>query len=291
MSAPAAIDLEVIDELTGGLVGTFDVLCPLCGPLRLSPAKQRPKLRIYRVNEGFAGFHCVRCGEHGYVRDRSAPRPDPEVLARARFEAAERERIAAAERLSKARWLWSQRCAIRGSIAETYLREARGYCGPLQAMLGFLPARGEYPPAMIAAFGVPTEPVPGTLHIRDADVCGIHITRLAPDGSGKAGGDTNKIMIGRSLGSPIVLAPTNDLLGLAITEGIEDALTVHQGTGLGAWAAGSASRMPALSAAVPSYIEAVTIYAHADDAGQGGALMLAQALADRAEVLVEGLHQ
>ena len=42
---------------------------------------------------------------------------------------------------------------------------------------------------------------------------------------------------------------------LAITEGIEDRLTVHEATGLGAWAAGSASRMPALAYVLPGYIE------------------------------------
>lgn len=41
-------------------------------------------------------------------------------------------------------------------------------------------------------------------------------------------------MIGRSKGAPIVLAPLNDLLGLIVTEGIEDALSAHQATGLGA---------------------------------------------------------
>jgi hypothetical protein len=43
-------------------------------------------------------------------------------------------------------------------------------------------------------------------------------------------------MIGRSIGFPIVLAPVNDGLGLSITEGIEDALSLHQATGLPQWA-------------------------------------------------------
>ena len=62
---------------------------------------------------------------------------------------------------------------------------------------------------------------------------GVHITRLAADGSGKAGTDRDKFMRGLARGSPIVLAPPNDLLGLAITEGIEDALSVYAATGLG----------------------------------------------------------
>jgi hypothetical protein len=86
------------------------------------------------------------------------------------------------------------------------------------------------------------------------------------------------------------VAPPNDLLGLAITEGIEDALTAHEGTGLGTWAAGSATNMPVLAKTVPEYIEAVTIYAHADKGGREGALRLAAALSRRGvEVFVEGL--
>jgi Toprim domain len=81
-----------------------------------------------------------------------------------------------------------------------------------------------------------------------------------------------------------------DLLGLAITEGIEDALSAHEATGLGAWAAGAAGFMPVLAAAVPSYIEAVTVYAHEDKAGQAGAHELAEALDHRGiEIRLEGL--
>ena len=60
----------------------------------------------------------------------------------------------------------------------------------------------------------------------------IHLTRLNPDGSKLS--EKPKIMIGQSArGFPIVVAPPNDLLGLAITEGIEDALAIHEATGLG----------------------------------------------------------
>ena len=74
-----------------------------------------------------------------------------------------------------------------------------------------------------------------------------------------------KITIGRgSSGFPIVVAPLNDGLGLAITEGAEDALSVHAATGLGAWASGGSGRMPALAVAVPAFVEAVTIFQHPD---------------------------
>jgi hypothetical protein len=203
------------------------------------------------------------------------------ALECARADAAERERVYRVERLGKARWLWSQRQPIGGSIAETYLREARGYGGPLPATLAFLPSRGDYPHAMIAAFGFAHEVEPGAIAITDAAVTGVHITRLLPDGSDRERGDRGKIMIGRSVGSPIVLAPPNDLMGLSIAEGIEDALSAHDATGLGAWAAGCASRTPALAAAVPTYIDCVTVVADDDAEGRRHAAELAARLQAR----------
>lgn len=271
------LDLKIIDNLTTGRVGTFDMACPLCGPRRRSKANQRkPVLRIWRIEPSFASFHCVRCGERGYVRNGRSARLDPLALERARAEVAQRERAAAGERLSKARWLWSQRRPLNGSIAETYLREARGYSGPLPATLGFLPARGEHGPAMIAAFGLPTEPEPGTLHIANDAVRGVHLTKLKPDGSCKAGTDADKIMVGMSAGWPIVLAPANNIGGLAIAEGIEDALSMHAATGLGAWAAGSASRLPALGSVLPAYVEFVSVVADSDRDGRRHAAELAK---------------
>src|SRR5215472_4089238 len=106
------IDLATIDKLAPD-TGVIDVACPLCGPERRSPLNRRRKvLRVWRVEPGFATFHCARCGEGGYVRDDYS-RPQIERteferrLAVARAEAAERERSSVAGRLSKARWLWS----------------------------------------------------------------------------------------------------------------------------------------------------------------------------------------
>ena len=195
-----------------------------------------------------------------------------------------------ADRVRLARRLWGPRQPTAGTPAERYLRDCRGYAGPIPSTVAYMPARGEHVHAMIAAFGIANEPEPSLLAITDGAVRAVHLTRLAPDGRGKAEIENPKIAVGRPCGSPIVLAPPNDLLGLAITEGIEDALSVHEATGLGAWAAGSASFLPSLADAVPDYIECVTIYAHPDKAGQNGARGLAETLARRnIEVLVEGL--
>jgi hypothetical protein len=285
------IGFDLIDQLTGGKLGIFDLPCPACSPHRSTPANRRKKVfRIWRIEPNFATYFCVHCGEHGHVRDRDGVGPDPDKLAKAHALAAEQGRIHKEKRLSKARWLWSVRVPPEGTIVETYLREARRYGGPLHSTFGLLPARDEYPPAMIAAIGLAAEPKPGELVIESDAVKGVHITRLLPDGSDRERGDKAKIMIGNSIGWPIVLAPPNNLLGLVITEGIEDSLAVHEATGLGAWAAGGAMRMPALAAVMPSYIECVTIYAHRDNDGRRGAIELARALDQRGvEVFMEGL--
>jgi hypothetical protein len=179
-----------------------------------------------------------------------------------------------------ARWLWQRSRPIQGSIAELYLRCERGISCPLPSTLRFLPANDKYPPSMIAPFVIPDEPEPGKLAVNTDHVEAVHITRLTPDGR-KHSDEPNKIMLGSAPGVPIVVAPMNDLLGLAITEGIEDALSVHQAFGLGAWAAGTAGRMPALAEAVPDYCDCVIIFEDADTAGIKHSMLLAEALNTR----------
>jgi hypothetical protein len=222
----------------------------------------------------------------GLLDDRPAgPLRHPETSSRYRSHR-EYER----QQGEKAAWLWSRSRPIERTPAERYLRERRSYSGQIPKTLAFLPPRkSEHRPAMIAAYSLVDEPAPGVLG-RPCNVTAVHLTLLQTDGSGKADLEPNKLTVGRPRGRPIVLAPPSDLLGLVIAEGIEDALTAHVATGLGAWAAGSASYMPALANAVPSYVETVTILAHADHAGQNGARRLADALVARPiEVFVEGL--
>jgi phage/plasmid primase-like uncharacterized protein len=185
-----------------------------------------------------------------------------------------------------AAWLWSQRQPIKDTPVAKYLRK-RGYSGRVPATLAYLPERGEHPPAMIAAFGLAREIAPGVI-APARSITGVHLTKLTPDGD-KATVYPVKITIGSSMGQPIVIASPNDLLGMAIAEGIEDGLTIYRATGLGVWVAGTAGRMPALANAVPNYIECVTICQHADDAGRRNATELADLLRLRGmEVFFEG---
>ena len=275
-----ALSFDEAKSLIGRKFGATDAPCPLCGPHRRAANQNKKTLRLWCDDPDFITYHCVHCGEKGWC-STSAPRSTASTLTVAESapiiaEVKQREDDEARKRLKVALGLWRQCRPIAGSAVEVYLRDFRGYMGQLPGTLGFLPARDDYPPAMVAAFGMPHETLPGEIAIRDSAVRGIHLTRLASSGYGKAGTDTDKIMIGRSIGFPIVLAPVNDLLGLSISEGIEDALSMHQATGLGAWAAGSASRLPALAENIPGYVEMVTIGADDDADGMKFADQLGQ---------------
>jgi hypothetical protein len=283
------LNLKMIDELTAGKLGVHDTPCPLCSPTRKPANRRKRVLRIWHLDPGFAGYYCAHCLELGYTSDGVAGHLDPAKLAKARAEARQFAAKAAAARRGIAQWLWSRRLSIVGSPVERYLREVRAYRGPFPPTLGFLPARGGYAPAMIAAFGMPAEPQPGVLGV-PCGINAVHLTKLRADGSDKADVEEPKIIIASPAGRPIVLASPNDLLGLAITEGIEDGLTAHQAIGLGTWVAGSASIMPALAATIPDYIETVTIFAHSDKNGEDGAHKLALALSRRGiEIRLEGI--
>jgi hypothetical protein len=268
-------------SLMSGRFGHADAPCPACGPQRRSATNQKRRtMRLWCASLSFITYHCARCGEHGFVSGSdtsTAKRMSSEEVEKIRADIAKRD---AARRLI-ALGLWRRRKPIANSPVEFYLRNARCYRDRFPATIGFLPASGDFSPAMIAAIGIAHETAPGDIGIADQDLRGVHITSLVEDGSTKAGSGRDKIMIGHSIGSPIVLAPPNDLLGLAITEGIENGLSVHEATGLGVWAAGCASRMPALVEAVPAYINCITIVADGDDTGCDNAQKLADALANR----------
>jgi hypothetical protein len=248
---------------------------------------KRPSLA---VRDGDNGRVLVRCHTGCDQRDvidalkaldlwetpeRSAPyRPRPRPAAKPETD-----------NRAKARWLWQRSQPIQGTLAEIYLRRERGISCPLPATLRFLPGNDRYPPAMIAPFVIPHEYEPGKLSVSGNQIDAIHITRLTSDGR-KHPDEPNKKMLASPRGLPIVLAPMNDLLGLAVTEGIEDALSVHQATGLGAWTAGSAPRLPALAEAVPAYTDLVTIVADADTTGTNYSAQLAELL-DARNIAVE----
>jgi hypothetical protein len=273
-----------IDNITSGRIGTFDVACPACGPGWQSARKRTKKvMRIWRVEPGFATYFCARCEIGGYARDGSAGPVDPARYARGKAEREAQERKATVERLQLVSFMWARRQPPQRSPVETYLHEVRRCRGPIPSSIGYLPPRKpEHHPAMISAFAWPIdEPEPGVMVIPNHAVRGVHLTLLRPDGLGKADTEDPKITISRCMGVPIPLAPMNDQLGLIVTEGIEDALSLHETTGIGAWAAGTANRLPALAATIPTCTDEALIAADDDATGRKGATGLFHGLTER----------
>jgi Toprim domain-containing protein len=271
-------DLAHIARRLGGEAFGNQVNCP--GPGH-SPRDR--SLSVKFTGDGFvvnshAGDDWAACRDH--VRSLLGDAPSAQPMRLALPHETEKN-------LHRARHLWSCRHDPADTVVETYIRTRGCSAKTIPASLGYLEPSAYPWPAMIAAFGIAEEPEPGEIKI--PEVRGVHLTFLKPDGSGKADIDKPKIMLGPSCGFPIVVAQPNDLLGLAITEGIEDALSVREATGFGAWAAGSASRMAALATRIPGYIDTLTIFSHSDDAGERGAYALASALSSLGvEVLMEG---
>ena len=186
------------------------------------------------------------------------PRCGPELRAEEDYEA---------EQHRKAHGFGNSGVPLTLSPAERYLREVRGIHCPLPATLGFLaPTRAGHHPALIAAYGLPMSSSRVFWPNPKCRCCtfGAAEVRTA---AAKPTVKPNKVTVGSPAGQPIVLAPLNDLLGLAITEGIEDALSLHAASGLGAWAAGGASHMRALAAAVPDHVDWFRIVADGDETG------------------------
>lgn len=259
-------------------VEIVDLPCPACGPYRQAAANRvRRVMRVWTKSDGTQAFNCIRCGATGSLKSNA------KLASGNPSHATTDER----QRTKLARQIWKASEPIQRTHAETYLRLARGYNGSLPSTLRYLPASGRHPHALIAAFGLTTEATDRELLAPDAPPA-VHLTRLAPNGLARL----DKIMIGPVSGHPIVLAPVNDGLGLTIAEGIEDALSLHEATGLGAWAAGSASHMAKLAGAVPSYVTCITLAQDDDEAGRTATNTLGAALAARSfEIRVLSLAQ
>ena len=213
------MDLKSAANALGGDVYRGRVLCPgpghRPGDRSLCVWLDGDNLRVH----SFANNDWKECKD--YVRERLNL---PHDFSPARDMPICRNADSDTEKLGAARRSMAMQLPTTPLLVSTYLREARGYEGPLPPSIRFLPPERYPQPAMIAAFGI-------------GEVRGIHLTFLKEDGSGKADIDRPKIMMGPSAGWPIVVAEPNDLLALAITEGIEDALSIssNRGRRLGCW--------------------------------------------------------
>jgi hypothetical protein len=193
-----------------------------------------------------------------------------------------------ARKRRKAQQIYSDVEPAPGSPVEWYFNWRGIPSEAISHTAGFIPDARRYPelgfqaepfpaPCAVHPFGFPVEAEPGVLFMPVSNVMGLHLIHLLPDGRGKA---LKKKTFGPSSGFPIVLSPPGDSLGMLITEGIEDATSVHS-RGLELWAAGSAPRLPKLAGAVPGVTEVVSIGVDDNEAGRRGAEKLKDLLLQR----------
>jgi len=162
--------------------------------------------------------------------------------------------------------LWAKSKPILNTLGESYLRE-RDITIPLPDSLRFLrwcfhsPSEQRFP-ALIAQIE----------HVLHEFPIGIHRTYLKQAAAEKANVEPNKMILGKTQGGAIRLAEATDQL--AITEGIENGLSVLQATGIPTWAALSCGNF--LNLVLPRSIRKLIICADHDKPGLRFAMMAAR---------------
>jgi hypothetical protein len=229
---------------------------------------------------GLLGFPAWQAGAVS-LAPRSKARAQAELAANSNGPAAPERNE---RKANVAQRLWAKSKPAAGTPVEAYLDAVRGGLKPTDTLRFLPPVPPQYPhPAMIVPIGLGfIEPEPGRLIMPTEAVVGVHLTYLLPDGSGKADTEPVRRRIGQdTLGKPIPLAPMDDTLGLAVTEGVEDGLTVHWARGVGVWVAGGTTCMPALADGVPDYTSCVTVFMHPEPPAIEYAARLVRRLVER----------
>lgn len=264
---------ELTTALGGRWHGRYGAApCPICQPDR------RKGQNALTVADGRNGRLMLDCKKSGCafldilaaagLRSGDYLPPDTATLA-------QRERDARAEaekRAAQAERLWREAQPIAGTVAETYLRDARGITCPFPPTLRFHAACWHGPtakryPAMVAA-------------IQGTGAAAVHRTYLRADGSGKADIAPAKAMLGATSGGAVRLSDGPGRL--VVVEGIESGLSLLCGLLDGpatVWAALSTSGLRGLR--LPAQAGLLTIATDGDGPGRAAG----HALADRAHGL------
>jgi hypothetical protein len=168
--------------------------------------------------------------------------------------------------------IWTQGAAMAGTPAETYLtgRELPYHADMPLKYHAACPRGGGCYPAMLAQM----------TDVVTAEPCGVHRTFLKPDGSGKADFQPNKMMLGKAKNAVVRLSPDDEVTqGLGIVEGIENGLAILAIGWKPVWvalSAGGVASFPVLHG-----IEAITVFADHDQAGQEAAIQCSRRWADQ----------
>jgi hypothetical protein len=261
------ISYRDLADLTGR-IGMRDVPCPLCGPGRREPANRKRKvLRVWHKEPGFATYLCARCGASGFAHDETKPL-GASVTAEAKPAAtiAPAEIVAvhddANERFERAKRLWRESVPLSGTLGHRYFTEHRKLDID---KLGDLSRALRWHQGVNAVIAKMTDAVTNK-------ATGVHRTFLNADGTNKKNerGDNDRKMLGKV--GVIRLSPDEDvMMGIGITEGVEDGLAVLLSLPWApVWAATSAigiEKFPVISG-----IECLTVHADLGDVGKRAAL-------------------
>ena len=241
--------------------------CPICQPDRrkgqnaLTLADGRNGRLVLDCKKSACAFLDILAAAG--LRSGDYRPPDAATLAQREREA----KADAEKRAAQAKRLWLDAQPIAGTVAEAYLRDARGISCPLPPTLRFHGACWHGPtarryPAMVAL-------------VEGSGLPAVHRTYLRPDGSGKADIAPAKAMLGATAGGAVRLADGPSRL--VVAEGIESGLSLLCGLLDGpatVWAGLSTSGLRGLR--LPAQAGRLTIACDGDGPGREAAHNLAE---------------
>ncbi|WP_282609709.1 toprim domain-containing protein [Pelagibius sp. Alg239-R121] len=232
---------------------------------------KRPSMKVWDSEDG-PRFECYsgcdwrdlkdEARARGFLPERDGPSEPQEDRERRLVQLRADEALREAEERRKAEYIQEiikSSTPLADTIGEIYLRE-RGLRPPWPGSLRYHGglkhrATGMLLPCLI-----------GCIRIwPDKQVSGITRIFLTADGKRKAPVSDNKLSLGRCAGGAVWLAPW-DAEELAVSEGVEDALTVLQETGMPAAACCGTSGLQGLR--LPDTVRSVVIAADNDEPGQ-----------------------
>lgn len=195
----------------------------------------------------------------------------PQSAGEAKLAQEARKQRAALEQASKlafSKMVWADTLPAAGSPVEPYLAN-RSIAGAISDAIRFAPA------APLSYNGRTTAPAMVAIVIGPGNTpCGLHVTFIKPDGSGKADMANPRRMFGDMRGAAVRFAPVPADGVLGVSEGLETGLSYSLMTGLAVWACLSSSGLRNFTP--PPEVKRLVVAADGDKAGTEAAAVLVE---------------
>lgn len=288
------IDIDAIrrDWPVAKVAGAVVKLRPVHGELRGCCPFHEDRSPSFYIYEGGQRWICFAgCGEGdvldfiqkqygGSLRDAAERLYGGDLPV---VEAPKLERKDRARSVDYARELWVAAGPIMGTPAEAYLR-SRGITAPLPPVLRFARLAPPKDSGLAASSG--NRPLPALVALvtaHDARPTGIQRTYLTDAGRKALSADGKvKFSLGNIRGGAVRLGP-EIAEGLALTEGIEDALSLMQLGAPSAWAAAGSAMLDGM--VLPEGVRSVVVGGDNDAAGRAAAEKAARAFAGTGRIV------